>query len=223
MIHVDPAQLPSSPAPAGAEGARALVERQLAALSELADIGMEIARAAGRAATDPAAEEAAGDTFRGDPCLGYTRVARAVRLTFALQVQLLKDVAALEKIEANRAHERTVRRRMGLQRLVEEALDAERPEASDREFHALSAEARERLKDADDEAELLGRPFAEIVARICQDLGLSPERTAELTAAAALGAPLPCQRREDDWGSAGETGAGGQGPPAAQPRPPSPP
>jgi hypothetical protein len=208
MLHVDPAQLASSPAPAGPEGARALVERQLAALSELAEIGMEIARAAGPAVADAAAKEAAESAFRGDAVLAYTRVARAVRLTFALQVQLLKDLAGLEKAEAKAAYERRSRRRMRVQRLVEEALDAERPDASDHEFHGLCTEARERLRDADDEADLLGRPFPEIVARICGDLGLSAARTAQVVAATeGRSLPSPSGAAEGGDSRAPQTGA----------------
>src|SRR4051812_42698194 len=101
MLHVDPAQLGSPrPAPrAAADGddaastsPRALIERRIAVLGELADLGMEIARAATQAATTaPAPDEAAAPGFRGDPVLAYTRAARAVRQTFALQSTLLED------------------------------------------------------------------------------------------------------------------------------------
>jgi hypothetical protein len=200
MIHVDPASIGSpGPAPAGAEAAQApppaprgLIERQIVMLSELAEIGMEIARAAGRAAADPAAEQAAGDAFRGDPALAYTRAARAVRLTFALQTQLLGRLADLDKAESIAAVERRSRRRRGVQRLVEEAVAAEYPEAGGRALQRVSLDVREQLYEADEQADLLGRPFGELVARICADLGLSPERTAQVLAAAD-GAAAPIQ------------------------------
>src|SRR4051794_18794903 len=99
MIHVGPAHVAPntvpSPAPAGAP-ARALIERQLATLTRLAEIGMEIAEAAGRQAA--AAQSDAGEAaLPGDPGLTYSRAARAVRLTIALQSRLAKDLAALDR------------------------------------------------------------------------------------------------------------------------------
>src|SRR4051812_26892882 len=195
MIHVDPTLVASSPAPAGAQaadapsdGPRTLVERQVAMLTRLAEMGMEIAEAATRAAT-------AGDTpehaFRGDPALAYTRVARAVRMTIALQSQLMKDLAALDTADAATAKARADRRRVGVQRLINEALsDTERFDG--RPIHRLMMEASERLFDADVDAEIRGLSFAEIVARICDDLGLSPESTAQIvTAAGGTGAQSP--------------------------------
>jgi hypothetical protein len=186
MIHVDPAHVASSPAPAGAAEPRALIERQLAVLTRLADIGMEIAEAAGRAAAEPAQEAsgaAAGAGFRADPALAYTRTARAVRMTIALQVQLLKELAAFEKAAGEAAKARAERRRVGVQRLIDATL-AESERLDGCSVRRLSIEARERLFDAEIDAEVQGLAFAEIVARICGDLGLPPERTAQIVTAA---------------------------------------
>src|ERR1700754_5120523 len=58
-------------------------DRQLQILGELAEIGLEVARAVG-AAPGPA----------GDLALAYARVSRAVRLPLMLQSQLIEDAAA---------------------------------------------------------------------------------------------------------------------------------
>ena len=195
MIHVDPAQVASHPVPAqspGADGpaqARALIERQLAMLSRLAEIGMEIAEAAGRQATGAAGESDA--PFRTDPALAYARVARAVRMTIALQSRLAKDLSELDQAEGKSEAARVAARRSRLHRLVEQAIEAGR--AGDEDFdedeiERLSSDAWERLTDAADEADFAGcAPFAEVVARICEDLQLSPDWTARLMVAA--GAP----------------------------------
>ena len=222
MIRVEPAPAASNPASADAPtAARALIERQLGLLTRLAEIGMEIAEAAGRQATGAARADGGQDAPLGDPALAYARVARAVRMTVFLQARLAKDLAALDKAEGAVAAARAARRRAGLHRLVEQAL-AEGEPATDEdrdedEIERLSCEAWERLRDAEDDAALLGLSFSEVVARICQDLRLSPAWTAKLVAAAG-----------GDWdGGAGPPhlplrAAAGSAPgrPAARPWPP---
>jgi hypothetical protein len=59
-----------------------LTDRQLAMLERLAEIGMQIAEAAGRQARATGEGEGAAVP---DPALSFSRTARAVRLTIALQ------------------------------------------------------------------------------------------------------------------------------------------
>jgi hypothetical protein len=172
MIRVDPASVATDPAPLPA---RALIDQQLVMLTRLAEIGMEIAEEAGRQATGRAPAEG---TPMPDPALAYTRVARAVRMTIALQSRLMDGLAALDRGgKVTRAE-----RRARLGRLVERACEAEPAEGDEAEH--LRHEARERLAEADIDAEIDDLTFAEVVARICGDLGLSPERTARIVAAA---------------------------------------
>jgi hypothetical protein len=174
MIRVDPASVTTDPAPLPA---RVLIDQQLVMLTRLAEIGMEIAEEAGRQATGGAAHAPEG-TPMPDPALAYTRVARAVRMTIALQWRLMDGLAALDRGgKVTRAE-----RRARLGRLVERACEAEHAEGDETEH--LRHEARERLADADIDAEIDDLTFAEVVARICGDLGLSPERTARIVAAA---------------------------------------
>ena len=194
MIRVDPATVtPAPPPPAGpgtdaSAPARALIERQLAMLARLAEIGMEIAEAAGRQATSAMADCDGAGTMR-DPALVYARTARAVRLTIALQSRLVDDLAALDRAADLAETERKTARRTRLRRLVERAVEAEHGTNRD-EIERLSWEAREHLGEADLDADLEGLSVAEVVARICHDLGLPPERTARILAAAGpLGGP----------------------------------
>ena len=60
------------------------LERQLAELSDLADIGMDIARGLRRMVAE-AAEQGAQPVDHVAVTLAFSRVSRAVRLTFALQ------------------------------------------------------------------------------------------------------------------------------------------
>ena len=164
-----PAALPSfaddPPSPA-----RALVERQLGLLTRLADIGMEIAEAAGRRAV-AALDEGKPDDAR-DATLAYDRAARAVRLTIALQARLLGDLPDLEKAEARARSEKTNDRVNRIHRIVERALEADPEGGWD---WRRSAALRERLRDRDDYGALLKLSLGEAVARICKDLGLSPD------------------------------------------------
>ena len=168
-----------------------MIERQLARLDRLAEIGMEIAEAAGRQAAQAAPESPQGGSEPAplrDPALAYARVARAVRMTIALQSSLAKDLADLDRTEAQAAATQVRARRARLHRLVEQAIEAEHAgdeDFDDDEVERLSRDAWEALADADDGADFAGcAPFAEVVARICDDLRLSPEWTARLMAAA---------------------------------------
>jgi hypothetical protein len=193
MIHVDPAHIAPTPAPADAPtaDARARIEGQLAMLDRLSQIGMEIAEACGREAK--AAPNAGEARAVG---LIFARVARAVRMTIALQSRLAKDLAALDRADGLAQAAQRSRRRVRLSRLVEDAARASvaaRREAGHQywadedaiedEIEQLSSEAYERLVDAEED-DLSGLSFGEAAAAICNDLGLSPDWTARLLAAA---------------------------------------
>ena len=77
----------------------------------------------------------------------------------------------------------------------------------------LCEEVDERLTEAED-FDLEGRPFHEIVAGVCKDLGMSPDWTARLTDAAGAtdAAPQPIfPRAVSRGGSPREAGDGGFG------------
>jgi hypothetical protein len=163
-----PATTPSSPDDAAA--AQALIDRGLDLLTRLADIGMEIAEAAGRRAV-ALAETPASPADAADPALAYARAARAVRLTIALQSRLLAERAALGRAQALARAAEAGRRRERIHAKVERALEAER--ADEDEVEQLSSRVWEQLRETEDD-DLAARPVAEVVARICRDLGLSP-------------------------------------------------
>jgi hypothetical protein len=194
MHHVNPITaaadaIPADPPLADPHAtAHALVERQLQMLTRLAEMGMAIAEATERwalAALDAAAAAlgppegglpALPGGFRGDPGLVYSRVARAVRLTLMLQTRLLKELPALGRAETLARTAQEQARRERAHRMVERAIRAEHDDADDVE--QLSEDAWERLRDEDLGDGLGERPLSEVVARICQDLGLSPDWSA---------------------------------------------
>jgi hypothetical protein len=176
--------------PALAEAAgepRAVIVRQLQVLGELAELGLDIARAIARQAASQAPGEAPAETppettrapqvVKGDVSLAYARVARAVRLTIALQSRLLQDLQALDEVverhlnggRSNAARERKAR----VRRILDRVIDAEVGDAA--EGDRLAGEVRERLENDDIYGDVLARPVGEIVAMICRDLGLSPD------------------------------------------------
>lgn len=147
MIHVDPAFIAPAPAPAPAPSgapasARALLERQQAMLSRLAEIGMEFAEALGRQARDagasldpdddadagldtdaaPAPAAPADPAYLRDAGLAFARVARSVRMTIALQSRLARDLAILHRDELRAAKTRRFDRRMRLSDVLDEAV-----------------------------------------------------------------------------------------------------
>ena len=148
-------------------------------LRELAELGMGLARtvqaqAVGQASDASTQDEPALPAWARGADLGlmFARIARAVRQTVALEAKLYRDhQAGHDKVRAKRAVEtrlRGIRRKAKVieivERVVERESDAER----------LLDDLDERLQDEDD-ADFADRPLGELVARICRDLGVTPD------------------------------------------------
>jgi hypothetical protein len=148
---------------AGDACARPLVEQQLEALGELVGIGLKIARGIERA-VDGEGDQAPSLADFNAAAMAYARVARAVRQTVMLQLRLQEARSAA----AARAGDLKAR----VASIVRSAIEDAHGEGA--EVERLVAEAAERLEqERFDEG--LTRPVGEIVAGICQDLGLQPD------------------------------------------------
>ncbi|HEV7385830.1 MAG TPA: hypothetical protein VGN89_13180 [Phenylobacterium sp.] len=145
-------------------------QRRFRVLQELAEIGMELARDVQRQAREQAREQ--DRESAADLGLVFSRIARAVRQTVALEAKLDQDrQARRDKADAERAVEvrlRGIRRKTKVMEIVERVIETE----SDGE--RLLDDLGERLEDADDR-DFADRPIGELVARICRDLGVTPE------------------------------------------------
>ncbi len=170
--------------------AAARTARQLGMLAELAEIGMDLARALHRqviaAEPDSVQPDASGAMRVGDAGLVFARIARAVRQTAALEARLDAEADGLSRRrqaedsarrenEAARAaaagRDRAERRRGEVRRVVERLIEAER---GLRDADNMLCDLEERLDDHDD-AEFGDAPIGEMVARICAGLRLSPD------------------------------------------------
>lgn len=166
------------PADPAEERRRALLDRQLERLDQLAQAGMDMvhALAAQVAGTGPQVVE-------GDVALAYNRLSRAVRMALLLQSRLVAEpaeAAAGEPEEIiyrwmepqNSIAERTAARRERIEQIVEGVArrEGDDPDTADRIAH----EAAERLERDDIYADVLTRPVSELVADLCRDLGLEP-------------------------------------------------
>ena len=172
-------------------------------LAELAEIGMDLARHV-RLQALGLAEAGAGDCWGGaaaalpeaapsrvnargelgaDLGLVFSRVARAVRQTVALEARLASDAlaqsqgreqreAAAEARLAASERARVRKQKDRVRGLVEAAISAE---AEGRDGENLRLDLDERLEDPDVEAELGWRPIGVIVAAICDDLGIKAD------------------------------------------------
>ena len=166
------------------EAVAAQAARHVRMLQELAEIGMNVARAVGRqiAAEPVAGAEPAAEPAGGNPGLVLTRIARCVRQTVALEAKLTADyrawvgksaaerAAALVE-QAERAAAAEARRRERKKNQVERAAKtviegAARPE----DYHPRLRDVKEWLWDSDDDDDFADRPIGEIIAKICDDL-----------------------------------------------------
>jgi len=161
----DDAPLLSDAPPAADPGdwAGPMAERQLQMLGRLAEAGLQIAIAL------EAQAKGGAEVVSGDVAMAYNRVARAVRQTLLLQSKLMQALRDQAQAKADRKSAAKASAARILRRAIEdgEGADAERAER-------LAVEAAERLGQ-EDFSDLLARPFAEIVAAICKDLGLGPD------------------------------------------------
>ena len=180
-------------------------ERRLRILEDLTQIGMNLARALERqalAAADPAdpAEPAAPDaeasanrahtpiTPARDPSVAFARIARAIRLTLALEARTDEQLRALRagvaaECEARRvaarnraadeAEARNKAHRDTVERLVLEA--AEREVEDDASLGVVMEALEERLEEDDAYWDLDQMPLREAVERLCADLELTPD------------------------------------------------
>ena len=167
---------------------RARLERQLAELDRLADMGMALAGAIHRRVTEDDGSASVADLQHA--AIDFSRVARAVRLTFALQSRLIAEFKApagaaraagaatgerqpLEVRWIGQLSPAEKARRERLKRVVRTVAESEGRDAETVERLAL--DAAERVEDDEIFGDMMARPFAEIVAVICQDLGLKPD------------------------------------------------
>jgi hypothetical protein len=190
---------PSPPCPsAEAHWSQAFALRQLHMLGELAELGLDVARAVERQASDPAAPQ----VVHGDVALAYARVSRAVRLALMMQSRLIDELKAAERAgaraqanaqanaqaaalaEAEIARDAADpadapftpgdQRRARLLRIVERVVETEHPD-DEETLQILMTDVCERLDDETLYGDLLERPASELVARLCKDLGLDPD------------------------------------------------
>ena len=158
-------------------------ERHLRLLQELAEMGMDIARAvrAEAVAQDDGQERTPSRFGRGDLGLMYSRIARAVRQTLALEAHVAED-AGKARVEQERRRVNVAQlvfqqRQEDIRDFVARAIEADAVErnALDGDVERLLDDLDERLEDGRYDDALADAPIAELVARICDDLGITPD------------------------------------------------
>jgi hypothetical protein len=183
--------------------ARPSFEQKKADLERLAAIGMEIAESLGRLAADTPLLKEQGEPLTIRPAeiiLGFNRIARCVRLTHTLHTEVVEQLRRIEGIEEGQAREAGRKRadlsqarehtvRSVLTRIIHDeafgpedagtdADEADSDLSGERERETcerLIGEARECLKDRERFGDLMGLPISDIIARICRDLGVTPD------------------------------------------------
>jgi len=163
-------------------------ERRLRLLEELAEIGMELARALRPGPVADQASQGAASGKGRDPADAFAGLSRAIRLTFALEARTDQD---LRDLKAGVIRERQEERACAVKRaqiaafhafegrkdqvrgLVGDIAEAESEDAG--EFENLLAALDERLEEDEAYWDLDERPLRETVERLCKDLTLNPD------------------------------------------------
>jgi hypothetical protein len=164
--------------------ARPLFEQQIALLGELAESGL----AAAVAIKD---QVVAGDGDIVAMARAYDRTARAVRLAILLQSKLIRQLQDWDRQTASLGVSQD-RRKAEIQRAA-----AERDREQAEHIERLTGD---RLEQDDIYKEVNSRPVSELIAMICQDIGLDPDWP---------------RRTQDAWVQKEAAGAGGGSPFAA--------
>lgn len=169
MFTNSPSQ-PEGPPPGADRALRS--ERHLRVLEELTEVGMEMVRAL----RDEAVAE--DGKSAGELALTFSRVARAVRQTVALEARLAEGheimafrARSAEPARAPRPVSPNQFRRTEIGRVVGEMIDLTIPDDDQREpfYEALY----DRIDDVP--AATFERPMGVMIAEICRDLGLEPD------------------------------------------------
>ena len=156
-----------------------MLERQLALLERVAEAGVQIVVALERQAQGLAQGEAEAPVVTtGDVALAYGRAARAVRAAIALQTRLAQDFLAYGQEAARAASQADfsaqgarARRKADLGRIVRRAVhDATDGEGPHRELVETAAAL---LADDTLYGGMMDRPYSELLAAICGDLGIA--------------------------------------------------
>ncbi|MDR3510268.1 MAG: hypothetical protein P4L73_01420 [Caulobacteraceae bacterium] len=147
--------------------------RRLERLDELAEIGMALART-----LLPEAGAAGPAVVRGDPAMAFSRIARAVRLTLALEARFDEQWRAGEaeaaKARATKQFIRGLIQRDKVGAITREVIETERRERGEAiDAERLLADLDERLEDPSELKAFADRPVSEMVAQICRDLGVA--------------------------------------------------
>src|ERR1700712_341219 len=179
-------------------------ERHSRILQELADIGMELVQHVRRQALEEVAPSSA------DPVLAFTRLARAVRQTIALDARLATGAVAPVRpvLQGNAAARPGIGLlRARVRRSVEEAIaTASEADGADGEAaEALLLDMHEQLDDPEFEDELAEWPIGVVVASICRALRVQVDLThfsdAEMGLDAESIRPDRCADAGDDTGN----------------------
>ena len=204
----------TAPTPAAEFAEETTLARHQRMLQELAGICMDAAQTLGRQVAETGKLDSGAD-----PARSLERLARAVRLTLALEAKLVAQAGKAQVAGAKPAAARAWRgapdpdvmareeaelvslrrfyfgqaRREAVRQIAEQTMVAEAHERGDRgDVRALLAELNERFdrETPDDIGAYMDKPVAEWVTELCRELKLKPDAT--LMAAYA------------DWGEAEE-------------------
>jgi hypothetical protein len=211
----------AQPTSEASDPAAARIERHLRALAELAEIGMDLAREVRRQALDPSEQAPPA----ADLALTFSRIARAVRQTVALEARLAEppqpDHAKRPPLSVSDRW-RSMRRKREVKEIVSAVIDAE---VGEYDVEGLYDDLNERLDDGDEEADFADRPIGELVARICRDLGVTLDWSLfedEDWAIAAKSSSPPGEAERGEGGERGDAGFASTTPGPAMTHPPPP-
>jgi hypothetical protein len=154
--------------------ARALLQRELEVLGELADLGLAMARTI---VTQATGEATTAPIIQGDLPLAFSRVSRAVRMAVLLQSRLIHGPEDKGRKTASDEEEFDGPDKWEVYWLDSDGnpVRGKTHDQDETSTERLEAERAERPEPDDIYAAVIGRPKEAVIAEIRSDLGLEPE------------------------------------------------
>lgn len=176
----------TAPVTSGGDPTRAILERQIHILADLAEAGLVIARAVGERMREAQVERAPVRDIC-DLARAFDRVDRAVRYTVMLQGRVLTELEAWKQAQARppaktagpthaEPEAEGLERQAQVAEVLGRVIAADQKDPKDVEGRErLEREAAARLRDDRRLGDILKLPISEVIDIICRGLGIQPD------------------------------------------------
>ena len=156
------------------DASAARAERQMFMLKALADYGMSVVQSVSQRAS-ASLDGGFAPSVGVDLARAYERVARSIRQTIALEARIDRELNHPETVRCGKAERAPAERRKDEVKAIVSSVVPYRDANPARDREYLLADMYERLDDMAEDEDFDSRPMAQIIADVCETLGVEPD------------------------------------------------